>query len=185
MDYTVSLLISISVLSVACYFVIDMTKRKKLDAVNQQLQSADARLSQLRMALKTKVKRKSTVFRSMYNKSITIGSMFDVSVKSLLQIKFDVGEDFELYFNVSKEIVNILKAEKVDCWFEEFSIDSDYMTNDLQLELEILRIMKEMMNATDRINSIVDEHENEFKSHKFTRVEKLTFPSASETDKAS
>lgn len=161
----------------ALYIAFNVVKSKKINSTKTDLQNLQARLSQLRLALKAKVKRKSNVLRTMIKSSIIEGDVFDTTTRSLLDIKFETSDDFQNYFDVSRNIVGMIRVDTGTT--AESNSENNYMSSDFKTEMDIIRIIKEMIDLSGKINSRVEEH-NRTSSQKLQKVDGLSFPSSSE-----
>lgn len=172
-----NLVIKITLAAGALYIVFNVVRSKKINSTKTDLQNLQARLSQLRLALKAKVKRKSNVLRTMIKSSIIEGDVFDTTTRSLLDIKFETSDDFQNYFDVSRNIVGMIHVDNGTT--AEATSENNYMSNDFKTEMDIIRIVKEMIELSGKINSRVEEH-NRTNSQKLQKVDGLSFPSSSE-----
>ncbi|MGZ3691030.1 MAG: hypothetical protein ACXVAX_05990 [Pseudobdellovibrio sp.] len=158
-----------------------MVRSKKFNSTKTDLQNLEARLSQLRLALRAKVKRKSNAFRSMLKSSIVEGDLFDNTVKSLCDVKFDSSEEFQHFFDISRQLVKMIT---VDLGSEagERTSENNFMSNDFKTEMDILRIIKEMVDISAKINHRVVEH-NRTSSQKLPRVDPIMFAAITEVNR--
>jgi len=172
-----NMVIKITLAAGALFITFGVVRSKKINSTKTDLQNLQARLSQLRLALKAKVKRKSNVLRTMIKTSIIEGDFFDTSTRSLLDVKFETSDDFQTYFDISRNIVGMIHVENGTT--AEANSENNFMSNDFKTEMDIIRIIKEMMDLSARINSRVEEH-NRTSSQKMLKVDSLSFPSSSE-----
>lgn len=169
--------IKISLAAGALFFTFSVVRSKKINSTKTDLQNLQARLSQLRLALKAKVKRKSNVLRTMIKSSIIEGDVFDTTTRSLLDVKFETSEDFQSYFDISRNIVGMIHIDNGT--IGEAGAENNYMSNDFKTEMDIIRIIKEMIDLSSKINNRVEEH-NRTSSQKLQKVDSLNFASSSE-----
>ncbi len=178
----IQLVIQITLFGGVTFIVFNMVRSKKFKSAKTDIQYLQARLSQLRLALKAKVKRKSNVFRSMMKTAIVEGDLFDTSLKSLVEVNFNTGQDFQKYFETSKQLFNIASVDNKGTGLAEHTNENDYMSNDFKTEMDIIRIIKEMVDLNSKINHRVEEH-NRTNTQKLERVESLMFPLITEVNR--
>jgi uncharacterized membrane protein YebE (DUF533 family) len=87
--------IKITLVAGGAFIVFNVMRSKKFNSTKTDLQNLQARLSQLRLALKAKVKRKSNIFRTMIKTAIIEGDLFDTSTRNLIDVKFETSDDFQ------------------------------------------------------------------------------------------
>ena len=172
--------IKISLFTGCAYIAFNFARSKKINTAKTDLQNLEARLSQLRLALKAKIKRKANVFRTMLKTPIVEGDLFDSTVRSLMDVKFETADDFQTYFDISRQIVKIITVENKEV--EQVASENNYMSSDFKTEMDIIRIIKEMTDVSAKINHRVEEH-NRTSSHKLKRVDSLMFPSVTEVNR--
>lgn len=157
-------------------------KSKKFLNAKNDIQNLQARLSQIRLALKGKTKRKSNVFRAGIKASIVEGDIYDSNLKSLTEVKFETSEDFQAYFDISKQLVKMIQISGDGASTPAHVLDNNYMSSDFKTEMDIIRLIKEMSDLSSKINSRVEEH-NRTSTQKLQRVDSLVFPSITEVNK--
>jgi hypothetical protein len=157
-------------------------KSKKFLNAKNDIQNLQARLSQLRLALKGKIKRKSNVFRAGIKCNIIEGDIYDSALKSLTEIKFENSEDFQSYFDISKHLVKILQISGDNENVPSHALENNYMSSDFKTEMDIIRLIKEMTDLSSKINIRVEEH-NRNSNQKLQRVDSLVFPAIAEINK--
>jgi hypothetical protein len=169
--------IKITLAAGALFITFSVMRSKKINSTKTDLQNLQARLSQLRLALKAKVKRKSNVLRTMIKSSIIEGDVFDTTTRSLLDVKFESSDDFQTYFDISRNIVGMIHVDNGTTG--DAGSENNFMSSDFKTEMDIIRIIKEMIDLSSRINSRVEEH-NRTSSQKLQKVDPLTFAASSE-----
>lgn len=157
-------------------------KSKKFLNAKNDIQNLQARLSQIRLALKGKTKRKSNVFRAGIKANIVEGDIYDSNLKSLTEVKFETSEDFQAYFDISKQLVKMLQITNGSENAPSHMAENNYMSSDFKTEMDIIRLIKEMTELSSKINSRVEEH-NRTSTQKLQRVDSLVFPSITEVNK--
>ena len=148
-------------------------------AVLLRVQNLQARISQLRLALKAKVKRKSNTFRAMSKAQIIEGDLFSSTLKSLTEVKFETSDDFQMYFDISKQIVKIINLDNKVDGHDNQAAGTNYMSSDFKTEMDIIRIIKEISDMSARVNHRIDEH-NRTNSQKIPRIDSIMFPAITE-----
>ena len=178
-----NVVIKIALFGGGAFIAFNMMKSKKFNNVKTDVQNLEAKLAQLRLALKGKVKKKSNVFRSMSKTAIIEGDLLDGLLKNLCDVKFESSEDFQRYFDFSKQLVSIIQIESSGENASAQMIDNSYMTSDFKTEMDIVRIIKEMTDLSSRINSRIDEHNRTGIGQKLKRVDGLVFPAMTEVNR--
>ena len=156
-------------------------KTKKMSSFKTDMQNLQARLSQHRLAIKGKVKKKSNVMRASYAASIVEGDLFDSAIQQLVSNKFESSDDFQDYFDVSRKLVRMIQIESKEP-VTETSIENNYMSHDFKTEMEIVRIIKDMCDLSAKINSRIEEHKRT-SGQKTPRVDSLVFPAITEINR--
>lgn len=175
-----NIVIKFALVAGAAFIVFSVVRSKKINSTKTDLQNLQARLSQLRLALKAKVKRKSNVLRTMIKSSIIEGDLFDTSTRSLLDVKFETSDDFQSYFDISRNIVGMIHVDNGTT--HEAGSENNFMSSDFKTEMDIIRIIKEMTDLSSRINNRVEEH-NRTSSQKMQKVDPLVFAAATEVNR--
>ena len=157
-------------------------KSRKFSNAKNDIQNLQARLSQLRLALKGKIKRKSNVFRAGIKANIVEGDIYDSTLKSLTEVKFENSDDFQLYFDISKQLVKMVQISGDGEGVPSHVAENNYMSSDFKTEMDIIRLIKDMSDLSSKINIRVEEH-NKTSSQKLQRVDSLVFPSITEVNK--
>ena len=178
----IQLIIEITLFGGSTYIVIHFMRSKKFNSTKTDVQNLQARISQLRLALKAKVRRKSNTFRTMSKVSVVEDDLFDSTLKSLCEVKFETSDDFQMYFEISKQVVKIISIDNKSENITNQAVENNYMCNDFKTEMDIIRIIKEMADLSARVNHRIDEH-NRTNSQKLSRVDKLVFPSITEVNR--
>ena len=160
MDVIFSLLSSIfdiTLVGGAIFCIIKFFEFRRNLLTKNEIQTLQARVSMLRMALKSKVKKKANSFRSKFVKPINIGDPFDIAIGELTDNKFETGEDFQSYFDLSKRINSFINADvqlttDIATNMNTSHRFEDFMGPDLKNELAIIRTIKEITDATMKYN---------------------------------
>lgn len=178
----IQLVIQITLFGGSAYIAIHLLRSKKFNSTKTDVQNLQARISQLRLALKAKAKRKANTFRSMSKAPIIEGDLFSSTLRSLSEIKFETSDDFQMYFEISKQLVKIISVDNKGEGLANQSVENNYMCNDFKTEMDIIRIIKEMADLSSRVNNRIEEH-NRTNSQKLQRVDSLVFPAMTEVNR--
>lgn len=191
MDVILSLLSSIfniTLIGAALFCTIKFIEYRRTLHTKNEIQSLQARVSILRMALKSKVKKKANSFRSKFVRPINQGDPFDNAICELTENKFETGEDFQMYFDLSTKINSFINAEvklttdaatnkKTSSQFE------DFMGPDLKNELAIIRTIKEITEIIAKFNVKADVYNKLKVKSKVTLLDPLIFSSLTEVNR--
>ena len=167
-----NLTLKIAVLGGFVLLITKFVKFKKHSNAKADIQNLQAKLSQLRMALKGKIKRKANVFRSSFKTGISEGDMVDNALKDLNENKFETSHDFQEYFDLSRRIVNLIQSESGEP--NTNTVENDFMCSELKTEMEIVRCIKDMSDISAKINSRIEEF-NKTNSPTIPKVDSLVF----------
>lgn len=190
-EFNVDLIIDLfnMVLKIAFFGAIllvasSIVKYKKSSNIKTEIQNLQARLSKLRLSLKSKVKKKSQIFRSSFTKTaITEGDMIDVALKELVENPFETSEQFQMYFDQSRKIVNFIQIETAAEPSQSTDLENNFMCSDFKTEMDIVRIIKEMSMISSRINSRVEDNNRSYPSQLLKRVDGMAFESLNEVNR--
>lgn len=162
----------------------NIVKYKKSSNIKTEIQNLQARLSKLRLSLKSKVKKKSQIFRSSFTKTaITEGDMIDVALKELVENPFETSEQFQKYFEQCRKVVNFIQIETAAEPNQVTDFENNFMCSDFKTEMDIVRIIKEMSIISARINSRVEDSNRTFPGQPLKRVDGMSFESLKEVDR--
>lgn len=185
-----------------CFKCIEF--KKKSEAKNY-IQSLNAKLSILRMNLKSKVKKKSYKYRSLFKNGVSPGDPIDLVLNELVDLKLESGEDLQKYFDLSKRINSLLitenyrhkektlekpidKMERTDKPVvaeirQEKMGQEDFMGTDFKSEISIIRVIKDMVEISLILNKRVDAYNILNPKAPIQNVNPLIFPSMSEVNR--
>lgn len=176
-----TLTLKIAVLGGFVLLLTKFVKFKKFSSAKADIQNLQAKLSQLRMALKGKVKRKANVFRSSFKSGISEGDMIDNALRDLTENPFETSHDFQEYFDLSRRIVSFIQAESGEP-NNNSSIENDFMCSELKTEMEIVRFIKDMSDISAKINSRIEEF-NKTNTPTIPKVDSLVFSALSDINR--
>lgn len=162
----------------------NIVKYKKSSNIKNEVQNLQARLSKLRLSLKSKVKKKSNIFRSSFTKTaIAEGDMVDVALKELVENPFETSEQFQNYFELSRKIVNFIQVETKTEPGKNEVLENNFMCSDFKTEMDIVRIIKEMNLISTRINNRVEDNNRTYPSQLLKPVDAMNFVSMSDVNR--
>lgn len=170
--------------------------KKKSEAKNY-IQSLNAKLSMLRINLKSKIKKKSYKYRSSFKTTISNGDPIDLALNELIDLKFESGEELQRYFDLSKRINSLLiseklkTADKVERLEKQPAVEQnyenigkeDFMGTDFKSEISILRIIKDMVELSTILNKRIDAYNIVNPKNPLSTVNSLYFPSLAEVNR--
>ena len=150
-----------------------------MSSFKTDMQNLQARLSQYRLALKGKVKKKSNVMRAAYIANIVEGDLFDSAIQQLVNNKFESSDDFQDYFDTSRKLVRMIQIESKE---PVADTENNYMSHDFKTEMDIVRIIKDMCDLSAKINSRIEDHKRT-SGQKTPRIDSLVFPAITEVNR--
>jgi hypothetical protein len=163
--------------------VTKFVKFKRSSSVKSDVLNLQAKLSQLRLALKGKIKKKSNIFRGSFKTAIGEGDMIDNALKQLVDSPFESSEDFQAYFDLSRRIVNFIIVENSGDAASQMTLENNFMCSDFKTEMDIVRIIKEMTDISSRINARIEENNRMNPNQPITKVDPLIFTSMAEINR--
>lgn len=163
--------------------VTKFMKFKKASSVKSDVLNLQAKLSQLRLALRGKIKKKSNIFRSSFKTGITEGDMIDNALKQLVDNPFESSEDFQAYFDLSRRIVNFIQVENNGDASSKMNVENDFMCSDFKTEMDIVRVIKEMTDISSKINSRIEDNNRMNPGNPIAKVDSLVFTSLVEINR--
>lgn len=150
---------------------------KRSSSVKSDVLNLQAKLSQLRLALKGKIKKKSNIFRGSFKAPITEGDMIDNALKQLVDNPFESSDDFQGYFDLSRRIVNFIQVENSGDAAANVNVENNFMCSDFKTEMDIVRVIKEMTDISSKINSRIEENNRMSPNQPIAKVDSLIFTS--------
>ena len=164
------------------FFCFSFLKAKQKNSHREEITKMDAKMANMRMLLKAKVKKKAQYYRATFPQPYKQGDPLDVAAKDLSELAFETGDDFQKYFDISKSLNGIMmiaieknqqaKKDKeptksapaaAESTTPKVSEDkkahgSDFMTADVKNEFTILKIMHEMVALSQKIKNKIDSY---------------------------
>lgn len=183
-----NLILKIVFIGGGAIFIINMLRSSKFKNIKQEVEILQAKLSQYRLALRAKVKKKSQTFRVAFKTPVADGDQIDKVLVSLYENKFEQGEDFQNYFETSRKIVQFLKMDSGEVAATEENQaqnDNTFMSSDFKLEMDIVRLIKHMSDLSARIHESVQEYNSRTRkaSAKIPSFEAIQFPALAEINR--
>lgn len=164
-------------------FALKAIRNKKINRVKAEVLALEAKLSQLRLALKGKVRKKSTIFRSSFQTAIIKDDMIDTALRQLSEIQFESTSEFQDYFDISKKIVDFSQIGKTANGNVAEKIENSFMCSDFKTEMDIAKIIKDMYVLSTKINEKIDTYNNSRGVVEIEKVDSMNFPSLGEINK--
>jgi hypothetical protein len=176
----------ILLITVFCGILVLSTKFvkfRKTDNVKSAILNLKAQLSQLRLALKGKIKKKARILRASLKTPVAEGDPIDMTLKQLADSPFETSEDFQTYFDLSRTIVNLIVVENNGSEDSKINIENDFMCSDLKTEMDIIRIIKAMTDLSSKINVRIEECNRITPNQPMAKVDSLIFASMVEINR--
>lgn len=125
------------------------------------------------MNLKAKVKKRAHAFRKYFAPSINAGEILDKDLSAILDVKFEVGSDFQRYFDLIKNTHSLITAIHKD---PEHPVQK-YLDEDAKRELIIIRFVKEIKETSAKYNEKIDSYNKINPKHKLASTDPIQFQS--------
>lgn len=174
-------------LGLAIGLFIKLFRNKKDTILRTEILNLQAKLSQFKLALRGKVRKKSTVLRSSFRVAIIKDDMIDSALRQLQEIPFDSSSDFQNYFDLSRRVVELSHIGVEPTPEAQANganaVENNYMSSDFRTELEIVRLIKEMYLLSTKINDKIDDYNRINSKTQISRVDDLKFPSLHEINR--
>lgn len=90
--------------------LMNLMKAKQKSQQHEEIQKLLARLANLRIILKAKIKKKSNYYRNVFPQTVNVGDMIDTALMKIVELKFDSGADFQSYVDTCKVVNQYLKV---------------------------------------------------------------------------
>lgn len=160
------------------YFVLNFLRQKKKDSVFDEIKNIEAKMANMRLILKAKVKKKSNFFRATSPVSIKTGDPFDLAATELADLAFENNDEFEKYFTLSKQLNTYIKLSLLKKQAEEASAPApdsttvdlksvagdskpkenpEFMTTDIKNEFTIVKIIHEMITVSKTLKKKIED----------------------------
>lgn len=160
------------------YFVLNFLRQKKKDSVFDEIKNIEAKMANMRLILKAKVKKKSNFFRATSPVHIKSGDPFDMSATELADLSFENNEDFEKYFALSKQLNTYIKLSALKKQGEDVpepaaeaayvdlksvvdlnkpKENPEFMTTDIKNEFTIIKIIHELITVSKTLKKKIED----------------------------
>lgn len=192
-------LIELTVFGSFCLFCFKMLEHKRNVEAKNYIQSLHAKVSMLRINLKSKIKKKSYKYRALFKGAVSNGDPIDLALVELIEIKLETGEELQRYFDLSKRINALLitensknskRIEKGDNTdkpqIQEPQIEigkEDFMGTDFKSELSIIRVIKDMVEISALVNRKIEAYNLSNQKASLPLANNLNFPSMTEVNR--
>ncbi len=182
-------ILNFTVLAVFSLFCFKFIQSRKNSGQKNQIQNLNAKLSMLRMTLRSKLKTKSYKYRSLFRIGITSGDPIDEALNELIALPLENGDDLQRYFDISKKVNSMLitqaaaEAKKEQTAGVEPVGKEDFMGTDFKSEIAILRLIKEIVEVSRVINKRIENYNLANPKQPIAQVNTLTFPALAEVNR--
>lgn len=159
------------------FFVLNFLRNKKKDSIHDEIKNIEAKMANMRLILKAKVKKKSNFFRATSPVPIKTGDPFDLAATELSDLNFEKNEEFEKYFTISKQLNTYIKLSLVKKQGDEAAavpqeaayVDlksvvtiapqetPEFMTTDIKNEFTIIKIIHEMIIVSKTLKKKIED----------------------------
>lgn len=174
----------ITFLGLFVFVVLQVFRNLKKKNLKEDIATTEARIANLRLNLKTRVKKKSQQFRVNYPKNLAPGDPVDTAIAMLSSIDFEKNDDFESYIELSKKINGFIKLanapkEAEDDSTPKFEDNSynDFIGTDIKNELNIVRIINDLVSISKTLQRQVTKFNHLERKNKVPYKEVISFPS--------
>ena len=184
----VGIIIKITFMGFVTFVILQVLRNMKKTTLREEISKVDAKLSALRINLKTRVKRKAARFRAMYPQPITEGDPIDTSINQLANLAFEKNSEFQDYIDLCKKINNYIfmasmnkpalptegEQKKVD---NSHADTADFMGDDFKNEIQIVRTISDMALVSRTLSKLIYKFNHFDKRISIQPLEPVNFPS--------
>ncbi len=174
----ITILINFSLFGGALLFILKVLKTRKKKDLKEEIDNLQAKISLLRISLKSKVKKKSFTFRALFTKPLSEGEPLDLALNQLISNKLETGNELQNYFDLSR-IINSHIVASVPLYHPA----EDFMTSDFQNEISIVVLIKEICSLSARLNKRIENFNLVNHQAKINAVDSLIFPAMSDVQR--
>lgn len=89
--------------------LMNFWKAKQKSTQQDDILKLTARLANLRLILKAKIKKKTNYYRNVFPQPLHTGDMIDTSLTKITELKFETGTDFQTYVDICRGVNQYLK----------------------------------------------------------------------------
>lgn len=159
------------------FFVLKFLRQRKKDSIHDEIKNIEAKMANMRLILKAKVKKKSNFFRATSPVPIKTGDPFDMAATELADLNFENNEEFEKYFTISKQLNTYIKLSNLKKQGEDAAQQAqdpayvdlksvvenapqetpEFMTTDIKNEFTIIKIIHEMILVSKTLKKKIED----------------------------
>ncbi len=184
----VGIIIKITFMGFITFVILQVLRNMKKTTLREEISKVEAKLSTLRMNLKTRVKRKAARFRATYPQPITDGDPIDVSITQLSSLAFEKNSEFQEYIDLCKKINNYIFMASMNkpampAEGEQIKVDNanadtaDFMGDDFKNEIQIARTISDMALVSRALSKQIYKFNHFDKRISIQPQESVNFPS--------
>lgn len=184
----VGIIIKITFMGFVTFVILQVLRNMKKTTLREEISKVEAKLSALRMNLKTRVKRKAARFRATYPQPITEGDPIDTSINQLSNLPFEKNNDFQDYIDLCKKINNYIFMASMNkpapsSEGEQKKVDNanadtaDFMGDDFKNEIQIVRTISDMALVSRALSKQIYKFNHFDKRISIQPQEPINFPS--------
>ena len=155
----------------ALFFIVKMLQFHQRRAAKNDLQKLQARVSMLRISLKSKVKKRANSFRVFFTKNIVPGDAIDLEFDRMVENKFESSADFQNYFDLVKQV----HAQLLQIHSKTEILVRNFIPSDQQNELAIVKIVIEMKDISLKFNIKADSFNRMHPKSRIGHLDPMSF----------
>lgn len=95
--------------SIMLLLLMNFMRSKQKSNQQDEILKLTARLANLRLILKAKIKKKTNYYRNVFPIPLNQGDMIDTSLTKVTELKFETGSDFQIYVDICRGVNQYLK----------------------------------------------------------------------------
>lgn len=153
----------------------------KFNHAKNDIALLNAKIIALRMALRVRVKIKLSSFRERFGKWIDSGIEIDKALNEMSSAKYESGEDFQKYFDLSRHIITMMKndirfsaqfnrasehPDQIDSATESSKLFYEFCGPDYKNEIALVRVIKEITDTHNKLSKKIAEFNLQHKNRK-------------------
>ncbi len=153
----------------------------RLKKAKNDIALLNAKIIALRMALRVRVKTKLSSFRVRYGTVIDKESEIDKLLNELHTMRYETGNEFQKYFDISKQIISHIKNDdrfapehvgmgpdlvELPETTESARRFKEFCGPDYKNEIALVRIIKEIADTTYKLSKKVNEFNHHYRNEK-------------------
>ncbi|MBC7742316.1 MAG: hypothetical protein H7061_08965 [Bdellovibrionaceae bacterium] len=152
-------------------FILKVLKTRKKNDIKSEIENLQAKISLLRISLKSKVKKKALTLRTSFTKPISEGEPIDSALQQLIANNLETGNDLQTYVDLSRAVNSHIIAS-----VPNYIPTEDFMTMDFSNEIAIIVLIKEISSLSARLNKRIEKYNQTQPEVKIPYVDNLIFP---------